>query len=991
MKKILFILIPFLISFNGFSQKKKIKTKENKPKVEVLKSTTAESRIESYQLRKKLSETSLTKNIKFRSVGPTVMSGRVADIDVNNEKPTEFYVAYATGGLWKTLNNGQSFTPIFDNEAVITLGDIAVDWKSKKRTIWAGTGESISSRSSYAGLGIYKSDDDGQTWQHKGLAESHHIGEIKIHPSDPNTVWVAALGHLYTPNKERGIYKTTDGGTTWKQTLFIDETTGAIDLVVDPTNPSILYASMWQKSRKAWNFEESGSATGIYKSTDGGETWENITITSSGFPQGETNGRIGIAIAATNPNLIYAVLDNQARQIQPDKKNENKLDAKKLKVISKADFLALPNAEINQYLDENNFPEKYNAKNLKEAINEGKYEVKEIAKFTENANDDLFDTPIAGAELYKSENGGKTWKKTHKKYLDWVFNTYGYVFATVHIAPNNANKVIIPGYQIIKSENGGETFESINAPNVHADHHVLWVNPADENHMILGNDGGLNITYDNGKTWIFANSPALGMFYAINVDMATPYNVYGGLQDNGVWVGPSTYKASNEWHATGQYPYKSLLGGDGMYVAVDTRDNNTIYTGYQFGNYYKIDKATGQQKYMQMPQEIGELKNRFNWQSPIFLSPHNQDIVYLGGNKLFRSTDKGETWLAISADLSKGSKTGDVPFGTITTLFESPIKMGIIYAGTDDGNIQISKDGGYTFTNISEKLPQNLWASRIVASKFKESRVYLSLSGYRNDDFNTYLFKSEDFGNNWTKIGENLPNEPINVVREDVKSEQLLFIGNDHGVYTSIDQGKTFMPMTNGLPTTPVHDLIVHPRENDLVIGTHGRSIYIANIEHLQQISLTDSLLEKELHIFPLKPIIFDPNRGKISADYLYSPQKPEDYSIPFYSKNEGNAKIKIFSSSRFLLSQQEIVVTKGINYGQWNLSIDSTIVFDYGMQQNAQRKNTDPKIEINKADDGKYHIKPGKYIFQIEMADGKKIEKDFEIKPIEIKSKRKE
>ncbi len=989
MKNSLIILLIITLTQSVFAQKKKKKTNEVKPIIEAAITTKAEGRTESYQNRKNLAENSIAKNIKFRSVGPTVMSGRVADIDVNNEKPSEFYVAYATGGLWKTVNNGQSFSPIFDNEAVITLGDIAVNWHTDKRTIWAGTGESISSRSSYAGLGIYKSDDDGKTWQHKGLAESHHIGEIKIHPTDPKTVWVAALGHLYTPNKERGIFKTTDGGHTWKHTLFVNENTGAIDLTIDPTNPNILYASMWQKSRSAWNFEESGAGSGIYKSVNGGETWENITSSPSGFPQGETNGRIGIAIAPTNPNLVYAVLDNQARQIETEKKIEEKFDSKKLKTMSKTEFLALPNSVINAYLDENNFPQKYNAKNLKEAITNAKYEVTEIAKFTENANDDLFDKPIAGAELYKSENGGKTWQKTHKNYLDWIFNTYGYVFATVHIAPSNANKVIIPGYQIIKSENGGETFESINAPNVHADHHVIWVNPKDENHMILGNDGGLNITYDNGKSWIFANSPALGMFYAINVDMATPYNVYGGLQDNGVWVGPSTYKADNEWHSTGHYPYKSIMGGDGMYVAVDTRDNNTIYTGYQFGNYYKIDKTTGAQKYMQMPQEIGEAKNRFNWQSPIFLSPHNQDIVYLGGNRLFRSTDKGENWQAISADLSKGAKVGDVPYGTITSLSESPIRMGLIYAGTDDGNLQLSKDGGHSFTNISEKLPQNLWVSRVIASKFKESRVYLALSGYRNDDFGTYLYKSDDFGNNWIKIGENLPNEPINVVREDTKAEQLIFVGNDHGVYASIDQGKSFMPMTNGLPTNPVHDLLVHPRENDLVIGTHGRSIYIANIEHLQQIALADSLLKKDLFLFALKPIKYDSNFGKIAPESKYTTPKPEEYQIPFYSSNSGKAKIKILSNARFLLNRWEMDVAKGINYGNWNLAIDPAIAFDYTMQQNAQRKNSEPKISANKADDGNIYIRPGKYFLQIEMENGKNIEKDFEIMPLTKTTKR--
>lgn len=983
-------LLFLLVSISVFPQKKQKKNKIDPPTLIEIKSSTATERWAAHKNRQELSQNSLIKNIKFRSAGPTVMSGRVADIDVNNEKPSEFYVAYATGGLWKTVNNGQSFTPIFDNEAVGTLGDIAVDWNAKNRTIWAGTGESISSRSSYAGLGVYKSDDDGKTWQHKGLDETHHIGEIKIHPNDPNTVWVAALGHLYTANKDRGIFKTSDGGNTWKNTLFVDENTGAIDLTIDPNNPKILYACMWQKSRRAWNFEESGSGTGIYKSTDGGDTWENITKTESGFPQGASNGRVGIAVSPTNSSIVYAILDNQAKQPDFQKKESEKLDAKKIKVMTKEQFLALSNTEINEFLDSERFPEKYNAKTLKESVASNKIQVTDIGKYTENANDDLYDTPIIGAELFRSENGGKTWTKTHKNHLDWIFNTYGYVFSTIHVAPDNPDKVVIPGYQLIKSEDGGKTFESMNAPNVHADHHVVWMNPKDNNHMILGNDGGLNITYDNGKTWIFANSPSLGMFYAIQVDMATPYNIYGGLQDNGVWTGPSTYKANNEWHATGQYPYKSILGGDGMYVAVDTRDNNTVYTGYQFGNYFKVNKTTGQTKNLEMPQEIGGLKNRFNWQSPIFISEYNQDILFFGGNKLFRSTDKGEKWEALSDDLTKGAKVGDVPYGTITTMAESPKRMGLIYVGTDDGNIQISKDGGYTFSIISDKLPQNLWVSRVIASKFSEGAVYASLNGYRNDDFTAYLYKSDDYGQNWMKIGENLPNEPINVVREDPKNEQIIYVGNDHGVYVSINKGNTFMAMNNGMPTIPVHDLVIHPRDNDLVVGTHGRSIYIANVENLQKMH-QDSLLQKDLHIFDLKPLTFQNNWGKINGDEKYDKIKSKEYLISFFTRNSGVAKVKIFTNRRFLLKQWEQKYSVGFNETSWDLAIDSTAAFDYGIILNSQRKSDSPVIKLEKADDNKVYIRPGKYILEIENEQGKKIEKELEVKAIERKSKRSE
>jgi photosystem II stability/assembly factor-like uncharacterized protein len=986
MKIHLLFIISVGITLQCFSQKKNKKTQQASPIITQSTASAAADRLVAFKKRQILNETSLAKNIKYRNVGPTVMSGRVADIDVNDENPTEFYVGYATGGLWHTTNNGQSFEPLFDNEAVMTIGDVAVDWKAKNKTIWLGTGESISSRSSYAGIGVYKSDDSGKTWQHKGLEETHHIGEIKIHPTDPNTVWVAALGHLYTSNKDRGIFKTSDGGTTWKNTLYVDENTGAIDLQTDPTNPKILYACMWQKARKAWNFEESGLGTGIYKSIDGGDNWESITNKASGFPQGATNGRVGIAISPQNTNLLYAVLDNQAIQIDYLKKEITVLDSKKLKLLTKDQFLELPNIELNSYLDENGFPEKYSAKSLKADVKSDKIKVEDIGKFTDNADNDLYDTPIKGAEVYRSENGGKTWTRTHKGYLEAVFNTYGYVFGTVHISPNNTEKIVIPGFQLILSEDGGKTFTSMNAPNVHADHHVIWMNPKNDKHMILGNDGGLNITYDNGKTWFFANSPALGMFYSVQVDMAKPYNVYGGLQDNGVWVGPSTYKANNEWHSDGHYPYKSIMGGDGMQVAVDTRDNNTIYTGYQFGNYYRIDKKTEQSKYLKMPQDIGEMKNRFNWQSPIMLSKHNQDIVYFGGNKLFRSMDKGEKFTAISQDLTKGSKKGDVPFGTLTTMDESALKFGLLYMGTDDGNIHVSKDGGYNFTLITNNLPQNLWVSRIVASNHIESRVYASLNGYRNDDFNHYLFRSDNYGETWTKLGENLPNEAINVVREDPKNANLLYVGTDHGLYTSIDQGKSFMGLSTGIPSIPIHDLVIHPRDNEIVAGTHGRSIYIADVQHLQQ--LTDSLTSKSLHLFGLKTINYNNYWGKFGWSGKYEKIKKQEYSIPYYSKTASKINFKI-KRGTYVLKQWEGKADAGLNYENWDLTIDSLAKFDYQIQLNGARKNTEPKIVLEASDDGNFYIKPGKYILTIEKENGDKIDKEIEVKAIEKLSKR--
>lgn len=990
-KHLLSLFLLCSLAFSTFAQKKKQTNipSANMPQTNTLAPNSGVERMAAFEKRKALAAKSLVNNVKFRSVGPTIMSGRVVDIDVNPENPSEFFVAYASGGLWKTQNNGQSFTPLFDNEAVMTIGDIAVDWKTNGQSIWVGTGESNSSRSSYAGLGVYKTADGGKTWQHLGLSESHHIGRIVLHPTDPNVAWVAVAGHLYTPNAERGIYKTNDGGKTWQQTLFIDQNTGAIWLEADPSNANTLYACMWYKTRKAWDFEESGAASGIYKSTDAGQTWKNISTVSSGFPQGVGNGRIGVAVSPQNPNLIYAVMDNQANRPEDVKetlKNADKLTATKLKAMSIETFLALDDAKINDYLDEKGFPEKYSAKGLKEQVKSQKIKVLDIVTFTDNANDDLFNTPIVGAEVYRSEDGGNSWKRANTDYLDNIYSTYGYYFGNIWVSPSNSNKIVLTAYQLIRSEDSGKTFKSMNADNAHADHHTLWINPKNDQHLILGNDGGINISYDNGKTWFHANTPAVGQFYAVNVDMAKPYNVYGGLQDNGVWTGPSTYKHDMGWYSDGEYPYKRLMGGDGMQVAVDTRDNQTVYTGYQFGNYFRINKATGEQKYLTMPQEMGDIKNRFNWQSPILLSKHNQDIVYFGGNRFFRSMDKGENWKTLSPDLTKGGKQGNVPFGTITTIDESALKFGLLYIGTDDGLVQISKDGGYNWSKVSDGLPQNLWITKVSASNVQESRVYCSLNGYRDDHFVAYVYVSEDYGQTWQNIGQNLPAEPINVVKEDPKNQNILYVGTDHALYISLDRGKNFMQFASNLPATPVHDLVVHPRDNELVVGTHGRSIWIADVSLIQQLS--DSVLTKELYVFPLKSQNTSPFWGRIRSKYEEA--KPLSYEIAFYQKKAEKTTVKIQTDKGLILKTLQDDAETGLNFASYDLTIDKAAVADYEKYLNDIKKKDDKAVKLEEGQDTKVvYIKAGKYKVIIESASGAKTESTLEIKTTERKSKR--
>jgi photosystem II stability/assembly factor-like uncharacterized protein len=814
----------------------------NSAQAQVKPSTTAE-RLNGIQKRKLLEKDTALNSIKFRNVGPSIMSGRVADVDVNPADPTEFYVAYASGGLWYTKNNGQSLVPVFDKENVFSIGDIAVNWpasheKGTQETIWVGTGEANSSRSSYSGLGVYKSTDKGKTWENLGLPESQHIGKIVLHPTDKNIAWVAVLGHLYSPNKERGIYKTTDGGKTWKQTLFVDENTGASDLDINPKYPDELYAAMWYRTRRAWNFEESGKTSGIYKSNDGGNNWKLVTTPSTNFPVGDGLGRIGIAVFGANPDIIYATLDNQGHR--PDtatKKVDTNYVLKNFKDLTKENFAALENSKLDSFLVKNNFKEKYTAASVKELVKTDKIKPTEIYNYLFDANTALFETPVIGCEIYRSDDAGLNWRKVNTKGLN-LYNTYGYYFGKISVSNTNEDKVVISGYNLMLSTDGGKTFTETDNDATHADWHGCWINPNKDSHWIAGNDGGCNITYDNGEHWFKANTPSVGQFYKIAVDEAKPYNIYGGLQDNGTWFGPSTAKEIDQWDYEGVYPWKQIGGGDGMQVAIDTRDNKTAYAGSQFGFYGRRSTDGGKRLFIYPRPDLGEPKYRFNWQTPIWLSKHNQDIFYYGTNRFNRSLQKGENLEALSADLTNGGREGDVPFGTSTTLVESPLKFGLIYLGTDDGNIQLSKDAGYTWTKISATLPkavQGLYVSRVVPSVFKEGRVYASLNGYRNDNFGSYLFMSEDYGTSWIQLGNDLPMEPINVVAEDPRKENIIYVGTDNGLYASFNMGKTFMPLDNNLPRVPVHDLVIQQRENELVVATHGRSIFISKLAGLHK------------------------------------------------------------------------------------------------------------------------------------------------------------
>jgi len=934
-----------------------------------LKASTAAERLSGISKRKLLDERSLVSNVKFRNVGPTIMSGRVTDLEVNPADPTEFYVAYASGGLWHTTNNGLSFDPIFDHEDAITIGDIAVNWKN--RSIWIGTGEVNSSRSSYAGTGMYLSEDSGKTWMHKGLPESHHIGKVLLHPSDDKTLWVAVLGHLFSANPERGVYKSTDKGSTWKLVLSSDDNTGAVDMDIDPGNPSILYAAMWHRQRRAWNFVEAGPGTGIYKSEDGGDNWKLVSGAGSGFPGGEGLGRIGLSVYRKDPRIIYAVLDNQNKRTEDEVKDTSRIDTKDLRNISKELFLKLDDKKLDAFLKEQDFPSKYSAQIVKSLVEDDSIKVSDIVEYLNDANNSLFETPVTGAEVYKSIDAGKTWKRTHDYYLKNLFYTYGYYFGKISVAAYDENKITVCGVPLLLSSDGGKTFKSIDGDNTHVDHHALWMNPERPGHMIIGNDGGVNITYDDGKSWFKANTPPVGQFYSVEVDMEKPYNVYGGLQDNGVWTGPSTYSGDKSWLQYGKYPYTGLMGGDGMQVQVDTRDNSTVYTGFQFGYYYRISKNDDRSSLSVKPKnDIGEKNYRFNWQSPVHLSRHCQDILYFGSNRFHRSMLKGEEMQTLSPDLTMNDKTGDVPYNTIVSITESPLRFGLIYAGTDDGLVWMSTDVGYSWTKVSDGLPKDLYVSKVSPSSHSEGRIYVSMNGYRHDHFDPYIFVSEDYGKNWKSISAGLPAEPVNVIREDLQNENLLFTGTDNGFYISLNRGKDWMSMNGDLPRVAVHDAVIHPRDNEIVLGTHGRSIFIAGLTELRL--LTDSMLSKDLELFNVVAPDFNRNWGK--AFSMFEEAGVPELTASYYSKSAAISTLNIYSGDGKILQSRKDTSEAGINYFKTILSL-----------QEADAKSLmKKKIKVPygipvKAEDGNYYFPAGSYRLEIEQ-DGKKRELKFEI-----------
>jgi len=909
--------------------------------------------------------------LEWRSVGPVVQGGRLVDMEVVPGQPYSFYVAYASGGLWKTTNNGHTFEPLFDDQATMIMGDIAVD-PNNPETIWVGTGENNSSRSSYGGMGVYRSDDGGQTWKHMGLGDTDRIGRILIDPNDSNTIFVAALGKLYTPGGQRGIFRSRDGGKSWQQVLKGDDWTGVIDLVFKPDDAKTLYAAAWDRKRRPWDFTEGGTGSAIYKSVDGGDTWSHL---EGGLPRGEFVGRIGLAVSAASPDTLYASIDNQ--QLLPEDQwdlGDRPLNPKRLRNMSKEAFLAQDRDEIETFIRGSDFDVSINADKLIEWVKTDEVSIQDIIDELDDANANLFNSDIVGLQVWRSDDAGASWNITHDGPLEQVVYSYGYYFGEIRVSPKDADQVYVLGVPLVKSDDGGKTWFAVQGRDVHGDHQSMWINPRHPDHLMIGNDGGADVSYDGGQTWVKLDAQPLGQFYTVNVDMAEPYNVYGGLQDNGTIRCSST----NRWQ-TGEN-CKRINGGDGMYVAVDPRDNKTTYTGYQFGNYVRLG-AGGERDEVRPRRAFGDPALRYNWNTPVILSSHNADVVYFGTNMLYRSMDQGETWTAISGDLTRSKNRGDVPFATLTTLSESSQQFGLIWAGTDDGHVWVTDSSGARWQDVSAKLPKDRWVSRVEASSHARDRAYVTLNGYRDDDIRAYVYRTDDLGKSFRDISKGLPAEAVNVIREDPLMEDILYVGTDRGVYVSSDRGDSWQSLQGGLPNVPVHDLVVHPRERELVAGTHGRSIWIVDVLPLQD--LVEAGRDTALKVFYIDDVQASRRWRSERSRWYFRPDEAPRSTVKYWSDSAGQATIEIVDSNEAIVRRLTNDAVQGMNSFEWDLLVDQALALaaeTTGLEKAKESLDSDEEKNVTNLADTPYaesvrlgqvlYAIPGEYTVRVSVGE---------------------
>ena len=821
--------------------------------------------VASFQEHLKMKEQS-TFGLEWIPLGPVLNGSLVETFQIDNNHPGTIYLGFGSGNLWKTVNNGLTWKPIFENQPAYGIGDVALA-PSNTNIIYLGTGETLKKPRNFTmpGTGVYRSDDGGENWRHLGLDDSWQIGKIVVHPTNPDIVYVAVLGHFWSPNVNRGIFRSMNGGNTWEHVLFVDDKTGANDIVIAPSNPKLLYASLWEN-----NPGINGKQSNIYRSTDAGKTWIKSDI---GFPQDDGKGRIGLAVSYTNPNKVYALMDHR-------------------------------NKDANQ----------------------------------------------GAAEVYQSLNGGKTWNRTHQEEL-MINSVVGWYFADIFVDPQNDDEIYALGVRLAHSTDAGKTFNLMGgdvyhlfpspAEPLHLDQDELWINPKNSNHLALGNDGGFYMSYDKGLTWLHYNNIPTGEFYDITLDHKTPYTIYGGTQDDATAFG-----TAKEWHPRVDNGWKYLWidpwsGGDGCITAVDPIDSNTVYYSAQEGAIQRLNKQKSES--ISVRPNISDLNGsiRYNFISPYFLSTHNHNSLYLAGNYVMRSTDRGDNWKAISGDLSIGKDTTKNSLAA-GALAESELEQGLIYMGTDKGLFWVTKDDGATWTEQSLGLP-NAYIRCITPSRFKKSRVYIALSGINYDDFGTYLYQSDDYGNTWKSLKTNLPSEIAYVIKEDPTYENVLYAGLYRAVYISIDQGASWSMLGKEMPAAAVADLEIDKSSKDLVAATHGRGIYKMNL----------SPIYEKLNTQSTDDVLFDVSMVNVSTPFGTRDDSNSRYvekmPISFWLNQAADVTIKIISQTNETEWQTPFKAKKGYNQYRWDLitkRVNSPL--PYYINQNELLKIGKYTIELN-------------------------------------------
>ncbi len=768
-KKVLFFSVSLLmISFSMTGQVRQ----------PVLK---AADKVKMFNRQALMRESSPYKDLHWQYLGPVNISGRCTDVEALSPRGGQYviWVGSASGGVWKSVNEGTTFTPVFDEMPTASIGDLAIDPKNPD-VVWVGTGESNIFRSSNAGCGVFKTTDGGITWTLMGLENTHTIGRIRVNPQNTDIVYVAATGHEWTPNDERGLFKTTDGGKTWHKILYIDTNTGVSDIVLDPDNPEIIYATTWERIRLKWNDPrtyQSTRHTGIWKSTDGGKKWKEI---NEGLPLPQYRGRIGIDICISKPEVLYVLLDNYEVAYKAQNEEKDSYGRQKKDVIK-------------------------------------------------------------GATIYRTDNAGMTWNQVSgltpetKTYMERHSATYGWVFGQIRVDPKDENTVYSLGIELHKSVDGGKTFKPLDGP--HVDHHGLWIDPNNTNYLLNAQDGGIAISYDKGMNWKYPiEALPLAQFYNIEYDFNEPFRVFGSIQDHHSFYAPVDLSDGRD--KIKPVMFTNILGAEGSSHAVDPRDNNTIYASTFYGALARalIDKYPEERKELLPSRYNEEPQLRGEWVAPTILSSHNPDIVYHGMQYVLMSRDKGNTWQYISPDLSFNdpARFGDINYQTIQTLDESPLHAGLLYAGTDDGRIWRTKNGGESWTETRNGAVPQRWVSRIVASKHFIGTVYMTQTGRRDDDFQVYIWRSDDFGDTWTDISGNIPVGPVNVIREDPVEKEILYVGTDASVYVSTNRGEKW-DVLGDIPFVYVHDLKIHPRDNMIIIATHGRGMFVLDANNINR------------------------------------------------------------------------------------------------------------------------------------------------------------